>query len=307
MKVVIVGLGIQGKKRRIVAGKECTATVDPVHPEASYLKIEDVPLDLYDAALVCTPDGEKLPILKYLLSHQKHVLVEKPLVSTRSSDLLELGQIAKEKNVALYTAYNHRFEPMIQKLKTILDVGTLGQVYLAKFFYGNGTARDVRNSVWRDRGTGVLGDLGCHLLDLAEYLFGRKRDDFRKHTLSHFENAAYDYVVFGTQKDSPGVPLLQMEATLLSWKNTFTIDIFAEKGSAHLAGLCKWGPSHLVVRTRVLPSGKPHEEMFQAESPDPTWAVEYDAFKEFLREETTGIEKDIWIQETLNQIAGVPS
>ena len=43
MRVIVVGLGVQGKKRQAVAGDEVVATVDPVHPEATYQKIEDVP------------------------------------------------------------------------------------------------------------------------------------------------------------------------------------------------------------------------------------------------------------------------
>ena len=39
-------------------------------------------------------------------------------------------------------------------------------------FYGNGTARLVRESAWRDAGAGVLPDLGSHLLDTARFWFG---------------------------------------------------------------------------------------------------------------------------------------
>ena len=69
MKVVVVGLGIQGKKRLAIAGSDAVATVDPVQSQAQYKAIESVPLENYDAALVCTPDGAKLPILRYLLSN----------------------------------------------------------------------------------------------------------------------------------------------------------------------------------------------------------------------------------------------
>ena len=40
-------------------------------------------------------------------------------------------------------------------------------------FYGNGTARLVRDSDWRDQGSGVLHDLGSHLLDTVAYWFGQ--------------------------------------------------------------------------------------------------------------------------------------
>jgi hypothetical protein len=52
MKVVVVGLGIQGKKRFSVAGPDAVGTVDPVVEHATWRRIEDVPLEAYDAALV---------------------------------------------------------------------------------------------------------------------------------------------------------------------------------------------------------------------------------------------------------------
>ena len=72
-------LGVQGHKRLAVAGEAAVATVDPINPQAQYKWVEDVPLAAYDAALVCTPDETKLDLLSYLVSHRKHLLVEKPL------------------------------------------------------------------------------------------------------------------------------------------------------------------------------------------------------------------------------------
>ena len=56
MKVVIVGLGIQGVKRKRIAGKDVVSTVDPVVPDADYKCVEAVPVNDYDAALLCIPD-----------------------------------------------------------------------------------------------------------------------------------------------------------------------------------------------------------------------------------------------------------
>ena len=81
MKIVVIGLGVQGKKRLAVAGKSVIAIVDPIASQADFSRIEDVPLESYDAACVCVPDSQKLPILRYLLSHKKHVLVEKPVLA----------------------------------------------------------------------------------------------------------------------------------------------------------------------------------------------------------------------------------
>ena len=149
MKVAVIGLGTQGNKRMAIARSDVVVTVDPVQPQAQYKNTEAVPIRDYDAALVCTPDDAKISILHYLLSHAKHVLVEKPLFAARSEQLRELESVAKRSKAVCYTAYNHRFEPHIANLKKVLDSGRLGKVYSASFFYGNGTARDVRDS-WRD-------------------------------------------------------------------------------------------------------------------------------------------------------------
>src|SRR5437879_2493405 len=66
MRVIVVGLGVQGRKRLAVAGRDVVATVDPVNPEARYTRVEDVPPGAYDAALVCTPDEVKIGLLTEL-------------------------------------------------------------------------------------------------------------------------------------------------------------------------------------------------------------------------------------------------
>ena len=104
MRVIVVGLGVQGNKRQAVAGKDVVATVDPVHPQAQFKSIEEVPLESYDAALLCIPDEPKIAILEYLLSNKKHLLVEKPLFANRQEDLGRLQKLAQQNGVTCYTA-----------------------------------------------------------------------------------------------------------------------------------------------------------------------------------------------------------
>jgi len=172
MRVVIIGLGNQGRKRCAVAAADVVATVDPAIADASYSHISEVPLDAYDAALVCTPDDAKIPLLTTLLENRKHVLVEKPIIAPDQAVLDRLWALARRCGAVCYTAYNHRFEPHFIRMKETIESGELGRIYLCRMFYGNGTARDVRNSPWRDRGAGVLPDLGSHLLDTAWFWFG---------------------------------------------------------------------------------------------------------------------------------------
>lgn len=298
MRVVVVGLGIQGRKRLAVAGSGAVATVDPVAPGADYQRIEDVPLADYDAALVCTPDRVKIGILEYLLTHGKHLLVEKPVIAPTNEPIERLGALAERHRAVCYTAYNHRFEPHMVRLKQVLDSGELGQVYLAKFFYGNGTARDVRDSVWRDEDMGVFPDLGSHLLDWTLFLFGTPTSAPVVSAAHRFENRAFDHFHFGFE----GRPALDFEMTLLSWRNTFRCDVFAEKGSAHIDGLCKWGPSILTLRKRVLPSGRPTEVVERLEMADPTWVAEYAHFKQLCARPAHNLDNDLWINNVFNRV-----
>lgn len=298
MRVVVVGLGIQGRKRLAVAGTDAVATVDPVAPNVAFRRIEDVPLASYDAALVCTPDQAKLPILEYLLTNKKHLLVEKPVIAPSQEPLLKLKAIAERNRVVCYTAYNHRFEPHIVRLKAAIDSGAIGRVYLAKFFYGNGTARDVRNSAWRDQDMGVFPDLGSHLLDWTLMLFGKPASPAKLWRTARYENRAFDHFHFGFS----GTPDLDFEMTLLSWRNTFRCDVFGEGGSAHIDCLCKWGPSTFTLRRRVLPSGRPHEETETLSCPDPTWVAEYEHFKKLCAAPSHNLDNDLWINEVFNSV-----
>ncbi len=300
MKCIVVGLGVQGRKRRAVAGGDFVAAVDPFNSEAAYRRVEDVPLGDYDAALVCVPDEPKEALLTWLLGHGKHVLVEKPLWTEDDDAILRLQALARAHGAICYTAYNHRFEPHYVRLRDLIASGELGRLYRCRLFYGNGTARLVRDSAWRDQGAGVLPDLGSHLLDITRFWFGDIGEDFRIIASNAFENRAPDHVVFGSEGTAP---TLEFEMTLLSWRNHFTCDLFAERGSAHIRSLCKWGPSTFVRRTRILPSGRPPEESVTLVQDDPTWALEYAHFLRLCAERAPAdLSNDLWLNRLLRRL-----
>ena len=276
------------------------AAVDPVADDADFASIEDVPLNSFDTALCCIPDAPKTDVLRYLLENRKHVLVEKPLWAASDSAIVELQALARAKGVVCYTAYNHRFEPHFVRMRDLVASGELGRIYHCRMFYGNGTARLVRESEWRDYGSGVLHDLGSHLLDTATFWFGDIGDDFVVHAGNRFENRAPDHVVIGSLKSNPA---FECEMTLLSWRNHFACDVLAENGTAHIESLCKWGPSTFTHRTRILPSGCPPEESTVLVQDDPTWALEYAHFKSLcLSGAETDLSTDLWLNRVLREL-----
>jgi predicted dehydrogenase len=305
MRTIVVGLGVQGEKRRKIAGADIVATVDPAKPDADYRSALEVPLDHYDAVLACVPDQPKIELLRHFLGHGKSVLVEKPLWAASEADLANLQDLARATGSVCYTAYNHRFEPHFARMRDLIASGELGRVYSCRLFYGNGTARLVKESAWRDQGAGVLPDLGSHLLDTCRFWFGDIADDFTLVSANRFENAAPDHVVLASRGATPRI---ELEMTLLMWRNHFTCDILAEKGSAHISSLCKWGPSTFTWRKRVLPSGRPIEEEVVLVREDPTWALEYAHFKSLVqRRAVTDLGDDLWLHRSLGRLsAAVP-
>jgi predicted dehydrogenase len=200
----------------------------------------------------------------------------------------------------IYVAYNHRFEPHFVRMRDLIASGVLGKIFRCRMFYGNGTARLVRDSEWRDQGAGVLDDLGSHVLDTARFWFGEIGDQFSIVSADRFENRSPDHVVFANTRSTPR---LEFEMTLLSWRNHFTCDVFAEHGSAHISSLCKWGPSEFTHRLRILPSGRPPEQIVTLVQDDPTWALEYEHFKTLCEKgRPTDLSNDIWLNRTLRAL-----
>jgi scyllo-inositol 2-dehydrogenase (NADP+) len=300
MRTIVVGLGVQGYKRRRFAGDDCVGSVDPVNEEATWRHLEDVPRETYDTVLACIPDLPKLEVLSYCIEHGKHILVEKPLWAENAEEIATLQRAARKNGVVCYTAYNHRFEPHYIRMRDLIASGKLGSIYSCRMFYGNGTARLVRNSAWRDQGAGVLPDLGSHLLDTCRFWFGDIGGAFSVVSSNSFENRAPDHVVISSNTARLRI---ELEMTLLMWRNSFSCDILAEHGSAHIDSLCKWGPSSFTQRSRVLPSGRPSEETVVLVQDDPTWAAEYTHFKALCENgATTDLSNDIWLNQTLQNL-----
>lgn len=281
MRTIIVGFGNQGRKRYAVAKSDVVAIVDPAHPAdcpfVPHFDLAAVPLASYDAAIVCTPTNvHKFGIVRRLLAAGKHVLVEKPLWPATVSELVELENLAKQKRALLYVAYNHRFEPALRYAKVNLD--QLGQIYHVRMFYGNGTAELVKTSWRNDIPLGVIPEVGSHLFDLCQFFgFGQLKvaDAVASRSVCTHDHAS---IMLHSGKPS-GDPIIALEMTYLSWKNTFSIDILAEKASLHVSGLTKWGTSALTLRERVKPAGPPIEDIKMWVQPDRTWADEWVHFR----------------------------
>lgn len=107
----------------------------------------------------------------------KHVFCEKPLARTAAEAKQMLDAVNKA-GVKHMVAFNYRFVPAIRQAKELIASGALGQIYHFRAMYLQEwiMAHYGAPKVWRlDKsvaGSGVLGDLGAHVIDLGHYLVG---------------------------------------------------------------------------------------------------------------------------------------
>ncbi len=107
----------------------------------------------------------------------KHILCEKPLARSAEESKTMLDAVNKV-NVKHMVAFNYRFVPAIRQIRNLIDSGALGRIYHWRAVYLQEWILPHYNAPkwWRmDKkvaGSGAIGDLGAHIIDLAHYLVG---------------------------------------------------------------------------------------------------------------------------------------
>jgi len=106
----------------------------------------------------------------------KHVLCEKPL-GRNADESYEAWQRVEKARVKHMCAFNYRFVPAVRLAKEIIDAGELGEIrhFRGRYLQESIADPDLPMS-WRlqreTAGSGALGDLGAHVIDLGRYLVG---------------------------------------------------------------------------------------------------------------------------------------
>jgi predicted dehydrogenase len=105
----------------------------------------------------------------------KHVICEKPLGMT-AAESYEMWQEAERAEVRHLCGFNYRFAPAVRLARELLEAGDLGEVVHFRARYLQSWGWEADPSLWRFdpalAGTGAIGDLGTHIIDLARYLVG---------------------------------------------------------------------------------------------------------------------------------------
>ncbi|HEY40932.1 MAG TPA: Gfo/Idh/MocA family oxidoreductase [Dehalococcoidia bacterium] len=89
---------------------------------------EDFLKDSMDAVVIATPVDTHYQLARQALLHDKHVLIEKP-VSTSSSEVLELIELAEKRNLVMMVGHTYEYHPAVDFLRQLVQDGELGEVY----------------------------------------------------------------------------------------------------------------------------------------------------------------------------------
>lgn len=207
--------------------------------------------DEVDAVDICTPNCHHVEMAEYAVRRGKPINVEKPL-GLDLAECLPLEALLSETGVLNMMCFSYRFMPAVRYAKEMIDEGVLGDIvgvnvaYLKSSAFWEGRRLDWR-FVKRYAGTGVLGDLGVHLIDMATLLVGDVKAVSAKAgivvkerlRLDSDESAPVetdDYCNFiatledrRTGKETPAV--FSITRCAIGHANTIRYDIFGTKGS----------------------------------------------------------------------------
>ncbi|SDW87805.1 Predicted dehydrogenase [Arthrobacter sp. cf158] len=128
-----------------------------------------------DAVDIVTPPGLHKEIALAAIAHGKHVFCEKPITNDVPG-ALEMWDAAREGGVTNQVGFNYRHIPAITHAKELLSPGKLGAPLQFRGTYLHDALFFISDFGWRGSkatgGSGATGDIGSHLIDIAEYLCG---------------------------------------------------------------------------------------------------------------------------------------
>jgi predicted dehydrogenase len=128
---------------------------------------------------VCTPGDGHAEVAIAALEAGKHVLCEKPLANTlaEAEAMVAAAERAAGHGVRAMTGFNYRRVPALALARQLVAEGRIGEIRHVRASYLQDWLVDPASPLtWRLQreraGSGALGDLGAHIVDLAQYLTG---------------------------------------------------------------------------------------------------------------------------------------
>jgi predicted dehydrogenase len=216
---------------------------------ASLIRDPDV-----DGIVSVTPNDSHALILKACIEADKPLFAEKPLTRT-FEEAEEVLQEYRRKPIPLLINFSYRILPAFQYARKMLREGRLGRVNHLFVQYMQDWGSTVKKTpyLWRFdeevTGTGTLGDLGSHMLDIAEYLTGMRISELQamlqtivpERTLPGTGEIRAvlvdDFACFNARFSEGAIGVFQTSRNALGCGNQHEVALYGEAGTLRISTL----------------------------------------------------------------------
>ncbi|NEQ25900.1 MAG: Gfo/Idh/MocA family oxidoreductase, partial [Microcoleus sp. SIO2G3] len=126
-----------------------------------------------DVVAIATPNSSHFELAKRALLARKHTVVDKPFTIT-SHEAQQLIDLSSQTNKLLSVFQNRRWDSSFKTVQRVISLNLIGELVEYEAHYDR-FKKQIKQNVWRETselGSGVLYDLGTHLIDQVQVLFG---------------------------------------------------------------------------------------------------------------------------------------
>lgn len=202
--------------------------------------------DDVDVVDICTPGDTHAEITLAALAAGKHVLVEKPLANTVAEAEAMVAAAAAAPAVRTMIGFNYRRVPALALARAVIAAGEIGTVRQVRAAYLQDWLADAAAPMtWRLRresaGSGVLGDLGSHVVDQLRHLLDDRVTAASGHLRTFVtertgpdgpEPVTVDDAAWATLELASGaVASVEVSRMATGRKNGLTLEVYGDRGS----------------------------------------------------------------------------
>ena len=261
-----------------------------------------------DAVVIATPNYTHPEIAIAAFESGKHVLCEKPLSLNHADAASMLDAAAKSGKVHM-TCFTYRYAPAVQYLRSLIQLGELGEIRTVRASYLMALSTHLLG--WRSEkqyaGSGVLADIGSHLIHLVEMLAGdiatlnAMDRRFREDPFSDVE----DWISFLAEFENGACGTFEISRVCAGRgagvSEDMFIEVYGSKGSGVFSLQDPWGLSLAIGEdgadpARVLRRVDVPAAFLRVEGSnrdilghDRRWGYRYDQAHEFVRNVERGV------------------
>ncbi len=212
MRMIIIGKNERGLQFQDLLGMQAVTAVN---------NLKEIPLQAYDAVIICTANDNKYQCARYALVNKKHVFISAPLWASKVTEIAELEQLARSKQVLLHVSNPLRFHPQSCALQELIASQALGKIQYCRLGY---------TSTPSQQHDGTMLDLMPYLLDLVNFWF--PFDVTQYNFTSIYKNIDGTHAIIA---DFYATVRLELAANFLGKQTELQIEIYADHDTKRIS------------------------------------------------------------------------